>query len=131
MAASVPPLKFDLDLSGNDMTIGPSRDVAIVAGSAMVNQRVSLRLKAASGTALGDPGYGADLATYIGNPLTPVEQEGAVAEITTQALLDPLVTAVANLAVTTSPDGLLLRVSGDLGVADAGAFTPLSATISA
>jgi len=131
MATSVPPLKFDVDLSQDDMTLGPNRDIAIVAGGVMVGQRVALRLKAATGTYLGDASYGAGLSSLIGNPLTPVEQEDAITDISEQALLEPLVNAVAAIDVAIAPNNLDVRVTGLLGVTSTDAFAPFTATITA
>jgi len=131
VATSVPPLKFDIDLSQDDMALGPNRDIAIVAGGAMVGQRVSLRLKAATGTYLGDPSYGAGLSSLIGNPLTPVEQEDVITVISDQALLEPLVNAVANIDVEIAPNNLDVLVGGLLGVTSTNAFAPFVATITA
>jgi len=130
-ANTPPPLKFDIDLTADDVTLGPNRDVAIVAGGAMVSQRVSLRLKAATGTYLGDPAYGAGLSSYIGNPLTPVEQDDIAAVVTAQALMEPLVNAVGTIVVRMSVDGLTLTITGDLGVVNTDATAPLVAVITA
>jgi len=131
MANSVPPLAFCLDLSGGDLTIGPHRGLNIVAGAALVSQRVSLRLKAAPGTLLGYPDYGAGLSSYIGNPLTLVEQDEIAAVVTAQALMDPLVNAVGNIVVSMSADSLTLNITGDLGVVNTDATAPLVAIITA
>jgi len=113
------------------MTIGPNRDIEIVAGGAMVGQRVALRLKAAPGTYLGDASYGAGLSSLIGNPLTPADQEEAIADISEQALMEPLVNAVAAIGVEIAPNNLDVRVNGLLGVTSTDAFAPFTATITA
>jgi len=131
MANAVPPIAFSLDLSGGDLSIGPHRGLNIVAGAALVSQRVSLRLKAAPGTLLGYPDYGAGLSSYIGNPLTPVEQDEIAAVVTAQALMEPLVNAVGNITVGISPDGLTLTITGNLGIVNTDASVPLVAVITA
>jgi len=129
MALNIPPLKFDIDLAQGDFSFGPDRDLAIVAGGAMIGQRVALRLKAARGTHLGLPDYGAGLTSLLGTPLTAAQQESVQAEVTIQALQEPLVTGAANVATTVSADGLSLIITGDLSVANTTATTPLVAVI--
>lgn len=129
----IPPIALDIDLCSTpgDFTIGTNRDLQNVAGAALIAQRVALRLKAVQGTALWDATYGANLAAYIGNPLTPAAQDQIAAEVQTQCLLEPLVAGTGQITAVLSPDETTLLIRGDLYISDSGTPIPFSAAVSA
>jgi phage baseplate assembly protein W len=53
---------------GNDLAIGPSGDLAIVATAQLGQQRVLRRLLTNPGDYLWNPGYGAGLGQFVGQP---------------------------------------------------------------
>jgi len=75
---------------GNDLAIGPSGDLATVATTQLGQQRVLRRLLTNPGDYLWNPGYGAGLAQFVGQPASAARirsvirsqifQESAVAQ---------------------------------------------------
>lgn len=53
---------------GADLTIGSTGDLAVVAGANLGQQRVLRRLLTNPGDYIWQPGYGAGLARFIGQP---------------------------------------------------------------
>lgn len=53
---------------GSDLTVGPSGDLASVDGTQLGQQRVLRRLLTNPGDYLWNPGYGAGLAQFVGQP---------------------------------------------------------------
>ena len=53
---------------GSDLLTGPTGDFAIVTGSVLGQQRVLRRLLTNPGDYIWQPGYGAGLARFIGQP---------------------------------------------------------------
>ena len=53
---------------GADLTIGPTGDVATASGPALGLQRVLRRLLTNAGDYIWQPGYGAGLAQFVGQP---------------------------------------------------------------
>jgi phage baseplate assembly protein W len=55
-------------LWGGDLATGPTGDVAVVAGTALGQQRVLRRLLTNPGDYIWQPSYGAGLAQFVGQP---------------------------------------------------------------
>jgi phage baseplate assembly protein W len=53
---------------GSDLLLGPTGDLAPVSGAALGQQRVLRRLLTNPGDYIWQPGYGAGLARFIGQP---------------------------------------------------------------
>jgi phage baseplate assembly protein W len=53
---------------GGDLAVGPAGDLATVAGTQLGQQRVLRRLLTNPGDYLWNPGYGAGLAQFVGQP---------------------------------------------------------------
>jgi phage baseplate assembly protein W len=53
---------------GSDLTTGPTGDLAVVTGAMLGQQRVLRRLLTNPGDYIWQPGYGAGLARFIGQP---------------------------------------------------------------
>jgi hypothetical protein len=53
---------------GSDLTVGPTGDVATSSGPALGQQRVLRRLLTNAGDYIWQPGYGAGLAQFVGQP---------------------------------------------------------------
>jgi phage baseplate assembly protein W len=75
-------------LWGTDLSIGPTGDLALVAGSSRTAQRVLRRLLTNPGDYIWQPGYGAGLAQFVGQP-GGLSQIRAV--IRSQIFLEPAV----------------------------------------
>jgi phage baseplate assembly protein W len=75
---------------GNDLAVAPSGDLATVAATQLGQQRVLRRLLTNPGDYLWNPGYGAGLARFVGQPAnaarirsvirSQIFQESAVAQ---------------------------------------------------
>ena len=75
---------------GGDLAVAPSGDLATVAGTLLGQQRVLRRLLTNPGDYLWNPGYGAGLAQFVGQPAnaarirsvirSQIFQESAVAQ---------------------------------------------------
>jgi phage baseplate assembly protein W len=74
---------------GGDLEAGPAGDLALMAGSPAVSQRVLRRLLTAKGDYIWSPTYGAGLPGYVGRPTAGGQIE---ATVRSQMLLE---TAVA------------------------------------
>lgn len=133
MADPIPPIALDLDVTSTpgDFTLGTNRDLQNVAGAALIAQRVALRLKAVRGTALWDARYGANLAAFIGNPLTPAMQDQIAAEVQMQCLLEPLVVGTGQITAVLTDNDTTLLIGGDLFISGSGTPVPFSAAVSA
>ncbi len=60
---------FDLSHQwGADLSVGPTGDLALASGSLLGQQRVLRRLMTNPGDYIWQPGYGAGLARFIGQP---------------------------------------------------------------
>jgi phage baseplate assembly protein W len=58
---------------GSDLSIGPTGDLALASGTTLVQQRVLRRVLTNPGDYIWQPGYGARLARYVGQPTNPLQ----------------------------------------------------------
>ncbi len=53
---------------GGDLSIGPAGDIAVIDGTALIQQRVLRRLLTNTGDYIWQLGYGAGLGQFVGQP---------------------------------------------------------------
>lgn len=58
---------------GSDLTVGPTGDIASVAGTLLGQQRVLRRLLTNPSDYIWQLGYGAGLARFVGQPANPLQ----------------------------------------------------------
>ncbi len=82
---------------GGDLEAGPAGDLALMAGSPAVSQRVLRRLLTGKGDYIWSPTYGAGLPGYVGRPTASGQIE---ATVRSQMLLEPAVARFPSPSVT-------------------------------
>ncbi len=89
-----------------DLSAGPTGDFVTVSGPALGTQRVLRRLLTNPGEYIWQPGYGAGLARFVGEPADPAAIR---AVIRMQMLLEPAVARVPEpvIDVQSDPGGTL------------------------
>ncbi len=63
---------------GSDLGFGPTGDLALVSGPTLGQQRVLRRLFTNPLDYIWQPGYGAGLARFIGEPVSPLQIRGTI-----------------------------------------------------
>ena len=89
-----------------DLAIGPTGDIVTAAGPALGTERVLRRLLTNPGDYIWQPGYGAGLARFVGQPADPAAIR---ALIRTQMLREPAVAPTPEpvIEVQSDPGGTL------------------------
>lgn len=89
-----------------DLSIGPTGDFATVDGPALGTERVLRRLLTNPGDYIWQPGYGAGLARFVGEPADPAAIRAVIRE---QMLREPAVARVPEpvIDVQSDPGGTL------------------------
>ena len=89
-----------------DLSAGPTGDLAIVTGPALGTQRVLRRLLTNPGDYIWQPGYGAGLARFVGQPADPAAIRALIRE---QMLREPAVAPMPEpvIDVQSDPGGTL------------------------
>lgn len=89
-----------------DLSAGPTGDLATVSGPALGTERVLRRLLTNPGDYIWQPGYGAGLARFVGQPADPAAIRALIRE---QMLREPAVAPVPEpvIAVQSDPGGTL------------------------
>jgi phage baseplate assembly protein W len=82
--------------------------LALIAGSAMVQQQLYRRLYDALGALLFEPTRGAGLSSWIGRPLSPADQAAIAQTVSDQCLQHHAVQSVENVTVTQQGQGVLV-----------------------
>ncbi len=112
---------------GNDLSVGPSGDLAVATGSFEVKQRILRALMTVPGDYIWYLGFGAGLPAMVGQPANP---QRTAAIIRAQVLADPGVamSPPPRVAVSATSDGV---VTANITYSDAttGAVQTLSAPV--
>lgn len=89
-----------------DLSAGPTGDLATVSGPALGTQRVLRRLLTNPGDYIWQPGYGAGLARFVGQPADPAAIRALIRE---QMRREPAVAPVPEpvIDVQSDPGGTL------------------------
>lgn len=89
---TVPQQVYDISLDfGNDLTLGSNADLATVSLAVRGQQRVLRRLLTNPGGYIWYPAYGAGLAAYVGQALSPDVYDQINSTILSQIFLEPAV----------------------------------------
>lgn len=112
-------LGADIDFTTNygDIAFTRSGDMQLLAGAALLQQRLYRRLVTNPGELLFYPDFGAGLVSYLHMPWTPAAQAQVEQLVAQQALLDPAVSSVVSVNAW-MPDVKTLRIDLSITVAD-------------
>ena len=86
---------------GGDLSLSPTAGLALVSGAVLTEQRLIRRLLTNPGDDPWNPGYGAGLGRFVGQPVNTAALSALISE---QALLEATVASVTSVAVV--QDGL-------------------------
>jgi hypothetical protein len=114
---------------GADLSVGPSGDINVAPVQTNVQQRLVRRLLTNAGDYIWHTNYGAGLGSYVGQPYSPANIEGAILN---QLQLEPLVAATPTptVQINQSASGPFSSISMSVQYLVAGTSTDDSVVLS-